>query len=304
MPPESVNFPGPRSGVAPDATRRRLLRCLCGGGLALLCQPAPTAHPKRLGSALLIGNERYAAAPLQNPANDARAMQAALERIGFTTRIEIDADYANMLGLLREYLRRAEDSDVRLIFFAGHGVQWQGRNYLIPVDAAIRNETELLARGVDLGMIVDRLAALREGVNVVIVDACRNNPFLPSVSGLADVRRLRMRGSKGNALSANALSANALAANGLAPENAPNGTLVAFSTSPGAVSVDNPEGENSIYTALLVERLATPGLPVERLFKEVRAEVARRTGQRQVPWENSSLTGEFCFRPDAEGRCG
>ena len=230
-------------------------------------------------------------------------MERALSRLGFDIWIETDAAYARMIELLRAYLQRAASSDARLIFFAGHGVQWQGRNYLMPVDALIRNESELLTRGIDLGLIVDRLTALRGGVNIVIVDACRDNPFTPSVSDLADARRLRTRGAGGN-LSDDSLRRGNGEAAGLAPMDAPSGTLIAFSTSPGAFSLDNPEGGNSLYTALLVERLATPGLPVERLFKEVRAEVARRTGQRQVPWENSSLIGEFCFFRDADGRCG
>jgi uncharacterized caspase-like protein len=265
--------------------RRQLLQGLCGGSLALFCPPLHATRP-RLSSALLFGNARYPIAPLQNPVNDAHAMQRVLTRLGFATQIEVDANYTRMFDLLRAYLRRAESSDVRLVFFAGHGVQWRGRNYLIPIDANIRHETELIARSIDLDMIVDRLAALRKGVSIIIIDACRNNPFLPR----------RTRGPGNDALGHDQ--------DGLAPMYAPGGTLIAFSTAPGAVAVDSPEGENSIYTALLVERLATPGLPVERLFKEVRAEVARRTGQRQVPWENSSLMGEFCFRQGADGTCG
>jgi uncharacterized caspase-like protein len=277
--------------------RRRLLSCLCG----LLILPslfARAAGRPQTNSALLIGNARYAAAPLKNPVNDALAMQTALKRLGFSTRIEIDADYARMLDALRGYLRHAEKSGTRLIFFAGHGFQWQGRNYLIPVDASIQDETDLIKNSIDLGTVVDRLTMLREGVNIIIVDACRSNPFLPSVGELAGIRRLRKRGAGQGGQEV--VSAPA----GLAPLAAPRGTLVAFSTAPGAVAVDSPEEKNSIYTRLLVERLATPGLPIERLFKEVRAEVAHRTGQKQVPWENSSLTGEFCFRHGNDGRCG
>jgi carboxyl-terminal processing protease len=276
--------------------RRRLLRYLCGGVLVLPSLAARTAPP-RTHSALLIGNARYIAAPLRNPVNDALAMQSALQRLGFTTRIEIDADRARMLDALRLYLRHAEKSDARLVFFAGHGVQWQGRNYLIPVDTVIQSETDLLTDGIDLGAIVDRLAMLGEGVNIVIVDACRSHPFLPPMGQVADIRRLRKRGL---AAGQDAVSPFA----GLAPLAAPKGTLVAFSTAPGAVAMDSPEEKNGLYTRLLVERLSTPGLPIERLFKAVRAEVARRTGQRQVPWENSSLTGEFCFRHGDDGRCG
>jgi uncharacterized caspase-like protein len=279
----------------PDDARRRLLQYLLGGSLAWLFPSFVCADNIRHGSALLIGNANYAAAPLLNPAHDANAMQAALKQLGFATQIETDADHARMLDQLRIYLRRAETSDVRLIFYAGHGVQWQGRNYLIPVDANIHTEAELIACSVDLGAVIDRLSALRDGVNIVIIDACRNNPFVPSVGKLATTRRLHTR-SPGSVR-------DGAGNGGLARVDAPSGTVIAFSTAPGSVSADNPEEKNSLYTALLVERLATPGLSVERLFKEVRIEVARRTGQRQVPWENSSLMGEFCFRHDSAGRC-
>lgn len=282
------------STSCPVATeRRRLLQGMALAALSALWRPSAAA-PLRLSSALLFGNASYRNAPLRNPANDARALERSLQRLGFSTQLEVDAGYGNMLEQLRNYLRKAARSNVRLVFFAGHGVQWQGRNYLVPVDADIHDEDDLASRCIDLTSVVDRLSALRDGVNLIIVDACRNNPFVPTVGALADARRLRSRG----------IMADPGEGSGLAPVSAPSGTLVAFSTAPGAISVDSPEARNSIYTALLIEHIATPGLPVERLFKEIRAEVARRTEQKQVPWESSSLMGDFCFLPGPRGQCG
>lgn len=275
--------------------RRNTLRRLAAFGLATMgtVSPGLTRSARiELRSAILIGNAAYADARLRNPVNDAQAMDATLRRLGFSTQLKADAGRDEMIELLRVYLRRAEHSDVRLVFFAGHGVQWQGRNYLIPVDATIRDESDLATQSVDLSAIVDRLSSLRQGVNIIIVDACRNNPYTPSLSALADARRLRTRGGMPSP------------AGGLAPVMAPGGTLIAFSTAPGAIAVDSPEEGNSVYTSLLLERMETPGLTIERLFKEVRGEVALRTEQKQIPWESSSLIGDFCFRNDAAGVCG
>ena len=179
---------------------------------------------------------------------------------------------------------------MRLLFYAGHGVQLKGRNYLMPVDAEVQNEDDIAQRGADVSELLERLATIHDGVNLIVLDACRNNPFSLAPSQLADSRRFRTRGLTPQTA-------------GLAPLQAPSGTLIAYSTAPGSVAIDDPGQRNSVYTRNLLAQLRTPGQPVERLFKQVRVAVAQETQQQQVPWETSSLMGEFCFRTDATGKC-
>lgn len=279
----------------PAVTRRRPLASrarLALYGLLAGAHLAAWAGPGER-TALVIGNADYPRTPLRNPVNDATAMRASLDRLGFAVDLRTDASRAEMIEALRTFFRAAARSEVRLVYFAGHGVQWHGHNYLVPADADVRSTADFASAAIDLNEIVERLGSLRHGVNIVVVDACRNNPFAASTTQLADARRMRTR----------SLTAPPTAEDGLAPVTAPAGTLIAFSTAPGSVSVDSPGEPNSVYTRQLVQRLATPGLPVEKLFKEVRAAVATRTQFQQVPWESSSLIGEFCFRPTPSGAC-
>jgi len=156
------------------------------------------------------------------------------------------------------------------------------------VDTEIRAEDEVPAKSADLNELLDRLGAIRQGINIVILDACRNNPFSGAEVLGPDGRRLKFRGATPS---------------GLAPVEAPLGSMVAFSTAPGGVALDNPGEKNSLYTKHLLAFMQSPGLPVEMLFKQVRLSVARETGRVQVPWESSSLIGDFCFRLGASGGC-
>lgn len=241
-------------------------------------------------TALVIGNAAYRVAPLKNPINDAQAVAAALKALGFQVIMRENATQREMLDGLREFSNRARKSQVRLIYYAGHGVQIRGRNYLMPVDAEVQSEDDIAQKGADVTEVLERLGTMTEGVNLIVLDACRNNPFSVGSGQLADGRRLRTRGLGPQAM-------------GLAPLQAPSGTLIAFSTAPGSIAVDNPAQRNSTYTKHLLANLAIPGLPIERLFKQVRVAVAQETQQQQVPWETSSLMGEFCFRADATGKC-
>jgi uncharacterized caspase-like protein len=177
---------------------------------------------------------------------------------------------------------------VRVLFYAGHGIQAKGRNYLLPVDADISGEDELPARAADIGELIERVGAIRHGVNVVILDACRANPFAGGVFVDQDGRRVRFRGNTPS---------------GLAKLNAPTGTLIAYSTAPGGIAYDGKDGKHSLYTKHLLSHLATPGMPIELLFKRVRIGVTKETDRLQIPWESSSLVSDFCFRPDEKGRC-
>jgi hypothetical protein len=170
-----------------------------------------------------------------------------------------------MNRLIARFGERLAGHDVGMFFFAGHGIQLRGKNYLIPVDAQIASENSVRAEAVDVDAVLDQLSA--SPLNVVILDACRNNPF-----------ERRFRSVSG----------------GLAQMDAPRGTLIAYATAPGKVAQDG-DGANSTYTTALLKALGEPGLPVESVFKRVRAEVARVTGDNQVPWEASSLTGDFYF---------
>jgi uncharacterized caspase-like protein len=171
----------------------------------------------------------------------------------------------DMTRLVARFGERLAGHDVGMFFFAGHGIQVRGKNYLIPVDAQIGSENSVRAEAVDVDAVLDQLSA--SPLNLVILDACRNNPF---------ERRFRSVGG------------------GLAQMEAPKGTLIAYATAPGKVAQDG-DGANSTYTTALLKVLAEPGLAVESVFKRVRSEVSRMTGDAQIPWEASSLTGDFYF---------
>lgn len=268
--------------------RRALLR-LSAAALAAsaLAVPAAAQTPRRI--ALVIGNGAYKSAPLKNPVRDAEAVAASLKQLGYEVVLRRDAGLFDLIEALRDFSLRAKDSTVRLLFYAGHGIQAKGRNYLLPVDADPRSEDEMAAKAADVGEFVDRLSAIKHGLNIVVLDACRVNPFAGGVIVGPDGRRLKFRG---------------LTPTGLAPLDAPVGTLIAFSTAPNGVALDGPVGAHSIYAKHLLNHLQTPGLPVEQLFKRVRIGVAEETQRVQVPWESSSLTTEFCFKSGAQGQCG
>ena len=266
---------------------------LLGGVLAIIVSMPARAFDIVSGetrTALVIGNATYRSAPLRNPVNDAQAVAAALKGLGFTVILRENASQAEMIDALREFARTSAKSQVRFLYYAGHGAQLKGRNYLMPVDAEVSTEDEIAQKGTDITEFLERMGTLPVGVNLVVLDACRNNPFTFGPAQLADSRRVRTRGL-------NPQSA------GLAPLRAPSGTLIAFSTAPGSVAVDNPAQRNSVYTKHFLANLRNPNVPIERLFKQVRIAVAQETQQQQVPWESSSLMGEFCFRTDAAGKC-
>lgn len=261
--------------------------------LALAAGMAGAAQPTTLGGetrrlALVVGNADYSYAPLRNPVNDARAMRQTLERLGFTVIAVENADLPTLLDALRRFTLEARRHDVRLFYYAGHGVQVDGRNYLVPVGTEIAGDDEIARKGADMTLLTEQLGRLEDGLNILILDACRNNPFRDAAIKTADGRVIRFRGQTQS---------------GLAAMDAPKGTLVAFSTAPGAVAMDGQNQRNSLYTKHLIAHIATPGLPVEQLFKRVRVAVAQETQRLQIPWESSSLMGDFCFIPSDGGLC-
>ena len=248
---------------------------------SMLAQAQAQTRAERV--AIVIGNESYARLPLRNPVNDARAVAAALRAVGFNVMLRENAGYGTMVDAMREFLDRSGDAEVRLVYFAGHGAQFDGKNYLIPVDATLQHDKELATKAANATELAAKLAQHKSGVNIMILDACREAPY-PLVA------------------TRNPLRSRAVAP-GLAGAAAPQGTLIAFSTGPGGIAMDGPAGANSAYTRHLVSNLAEPGLAIEQLFKRIRVGVSRDTQRKQIPWETSSLMGDFCFRPAPDGSC-
>jgi uncharacterized caspase-like protein len=249
---------------------------LCAFAVDLFASPEATktrgmsVTEERL--ALVIGNAAYRNDPLDNPVNDARLVARSLQQAGFAVTLRENLDRAGLLDALRAFGNRLNENTIAVLYYAGHGLQLRDRNYLIPVDAEIRSEDEIPIAGMDLGFILGRMSQARSRINIVILDACRNNPFAGRTVSVAK---------------------------GLAQMDAPVGTLLAYSTAPGKLAADSGGGANSLYAEQLAKQMLTPGLPVEHVFKHVREAVVRDTRALQVPWESSSLQGEFAFVPGA-----
>ena len=229
----------------------------------------PAAQEARV--ALVIGNGSYADAPLKNPVSDTRAMKAALEPCKFEVTLLTDASKRAMEEAIRTFGDRIKGGAVGLFYYAGHGVQVQGANFLIPVGARLDQETDVTYEGVDVGRVLDNMQAAGNKLNILILDACRNNPFAPSWH----------RGS---------------AEKGLASVNAPKGSLISYATAAGRTAADGA-GEHGAYTEALLAELQEPGLRVEEVFKKVRERVLAVSGGQQLPFESTSLVGDFYFRP-------
>lgn len=275
---------GSSARTTPDARRRAACAALVATALATTL-PAPRARAAPTRLALVIGNGAYSGAPLRNAVPDARLMAQTLRELSYDVVLLENADLDRMLAALRRLVTDGAAADSRVLYFAGHGMQSGGRNYLLPVDASITVESDLRTRAVDANEVIARISRIERGVNLVVLDACRNLPETLVAAGP------RSRSGDGAART------------GLAPADAPRGTLVAYSTSPGAVALDGASGAHSPYTRHLAEQMRVPGLPVESLFKRVRAAVMQETRQAQTPWETSSLVGDWCLRPDGQGRC-
>ncbi len=222
--------------------------------------------------ALVIGNSDYEFGPLKNPVNDAALMTRTLRGVGFEVFEYLNADQRTMKRAIVNFSRDVENAGkdaVALVYFAGHGVQVNGENYMIPVGASIEDEVDVDIEAVRASSLLIGLREARSKLNIVILDACRNNPFA---------------------------SGSRSAARGLARMDAPTGTLLAYSTAPGQVASDGT-GKNSPYTTALTRAIREEGAKVEEVFKTVRVSVMERTNASQVPWESSSLTGDFYFVP-------
>ncbi|HKW85234.1 MAG TPA: type VI secretion system lipoprotein TssJ [Burkholderiaceae bacterium] len=261
--------------------RRRLLLSLVPAfGLAGVTSGAfaQTATSRSRRVALVIGNAQYAQAPLANPENDARLIAATLKALGF----EVDARF-NLKGpdfrrALRDFGRTMEDDDSASVFYyAGHGMQIDKRNYLLPVDLNLRDEGEVKDEAIDLEeSLLGRIDRVRPRARIFIIDACRDNPFNARATRSIKVAR------------------------GLAETAAP-GALIAFSAAPGHVAEDGPPGTNSVYTRNLAQEMRAEGTEVEEMLKNVRVKVLRETQERQIPWVNTSMVVNFVFNAGPGG---
>lgn len=243
------------------------------GALAFpLATLAPAIAADRL--ALVIGQSAYrSVAPLPNPANDAAAMAKLLEEAGFDVSTASDLSQSDLRRSVSDFAAKLADNGadaVALVFYAGHGIQVDGENYLIPVDVDPKREADVPLQAVRLNDVLNTLTSVPSRMRIILLDACRNNPF-PGIE--------RTTG------------------NGLAMVDAKTGaagTFISYSTSPGAEAEDG-SGANSPYTTALIKVAREPGLTIEEAFKRVRVAVAQETDGRQVPWDSSSLTDSFNF---------
>jgi DNA-binding beta-propeller fold protein YncE len=231
-------------------------------------------NQKQRRIALVIGNSKYQQVlKLPNPVNDANDMAATLKELGFEVILRTDASLQDMDLALNEFSQKLHGGGVGAFFYAGHGVQMDGENYLIPVDAKLRIKTDIAYETLPVGKILGRMEEADNQTNIVILDACRNNPF-----GRGWSRSLE---------------------SGLAQIIAPSGTFIAYATAPGKLAEDGEQG-NGTFTQHILKYIKTPKLSIESLFKQVRQGVAIQTKNHQVPWDSSSLIGEFSFNPATE----
>lgn len=266
------------NGDRPNKLRAVLCRVL---GFAIFFCFALTIFPlakpafSEARVALVIGNGAYQHVPeLNNPKNDATDMAETLEGLGFDVLLGINTDSERLRNLVQEFGGKLVEADIALFFYAGHGFQVDGRNFFVPIDAEIRAESDVEFEAMDLDLVLRQMDR-RAKVKIVLLDACRNNPFETALT--RSMGRSRSAGSLGR---------------GLAPVQPAGGAMIGFATDPGAVAYDGV-GRNSPFTGALLRHLETPGLEINLLMTRVRADVFAETQEKQRPWTTSSLIGEL-----------
>ena len=243
---------------------------------ALLYQPSSYAYDESLPRyALVIGNSNYDFAPLKNPVNDARDVAKNLQKLRYKTTLATDLNPEQFRQTVAEFYRSiVEDNAVSVFYYAGHGIQLQNTNYLIPVDVPIQSPKELIDSAYSINNLITELEQSLSDQNIIILDACRNNPFRKTATVTAQLREIQA---------------------GLALVEPPPSTLIAYATEPGNVAEDG-RGRNGTYTRALLRHF-TRSETAEELFKKVRKDVLQATNNRQTPWEHSSLLETFYFAP-------
>lgn len=219
--------------------------------------------------ALLIGNGDYLNSVLANPENDAREFKKVLVQFGFDVLEHENLNQNQMKKAIDEFGSKLRNYDVGLFFYAGHGIQSKGFNYLIPVDASLSSDEQVEYDCVQADRVLAVMEASGAKVNILILDACRNNPFERSWT-------------------------RAVSGKGLAYMNAPSGTLIAYATAPGRTASDG-SGKNGLYTSAILESIQIPNITILQMFQNVRSIVSQKSNKQQIPWESTSLTGDFYF---------
>lgn len=263
-----------------------------GGGPLPAIRPAPRSEPRadlpsRPGEssergprvALVIGNAAYSNVPsLTNPVNDAREMSSALRELGFKVIEGYNVNSSTMRSKIAEFGAALPGAGVSLFYYAGHGMQVSGKNYLVPVDAKVERPSALGTEAIEVATVIADMEAEKR-INLVFLDACRDNPLSRNLA------RSMGGGTRSTAVG-----------QGLAQVNAGIGTLITFATSPDTIALDG-SGRNSPFTQAMLKYIRTPGLEIRSMLTRVRADVIRATNEQQVPWDHSSLTGDFYFKP-------
>jgi uncharacterized caspase-like protein len=249
--------------------QRRVIVLIVSALLGLLSSGLHAQVEKRV--ALVIGNAAYKNAPLLNPTNDARDIATRLRQLGFEVVHRSNLTSRQIGGALREFRSHLQPGAVALVFYAGHGLQIKGDNYLPAVDAEIDTEEDVPNQSLSVKQVLDVLDDAKTRLNLVFLDACRNNPYARS-----------FRSSGG----------------GLTKVNSPSGTLISFATRPGSVASDGT-GKNGLYTEQLLLAMENLDMPIELALKRVVSGVKAKSAGKQEPWMEGSIEGDFCF-----GRCG
>ncbi|MBK5959756.1 hypothetical protein CCR97_16320 [Rhodoplanes elegans] len=239
-------------------------------------QPPPAAAEPPVGRgtrvALVVGNGAYVhATPLPNPGNDARDLARSLRGLGFDVVEGVDLGKHAMETKIREFGKKLDHADLALFFYAGHGLQVADKNYLVPIDAKLERPGDLALDTITIDDVLAQMESERR-VNLVFLDACRDNPLARSLAASLGTRSTSV-------------------GSGLAAIQSAVGTMIVYATQPKNVALDG-EGRNSPFTAALLKHIATPGLEIGALMKRVRADVYQATRHRQLPWDHSSLMGD------------
>lgn len=255
-------------GTARLAFKSWLRPLMWGAALTLASARAQAPVDHRI--AIVIGNAAYPGAPLVNPANDAKSMSEVLKSMGFRVIEARDASKVQMQAAIAQAGSALKGNNgVGMLYYAGHGLQLDWHNYMVPVDARLSSAAEVAAQTLDVQSVIDAFKLAGNRMNIVVLDACRDNPFAATASG-----------------------------KGLAPMDAPPGTLLAYATAPGNVAEDGTaKSGNGLYTQYLARELIQPGAKIEDVFKRVRFQVRKQSQGRQVPWESTSLEDDFYFDP-------
>ena len=237
-------------------------------GTSFAASEPATANHHELKVALVIGNSKYATSPLANPVNDSRAIATKLRTLGFQVTEREDLRAKQIPPTLREFRSNLKPGAVALFFYAGHGLQIKGANYLPAVDADITSEEDVPMNSIDVNKVLDMLGDAKTSLNLVFLDACRNNPYARSFRS---------------------------GAGGLAKVEAPSGTLISFATRPGSVASDG-QGQHGLYTEYLLKAIDQPNMQIEQALKSVVSGVKKTSRGQQEPWMEGSIEGDFYFR--------